>query len=389
MQRLVQLIKESRIEDKKSFADYLSQGDYPFNYEEQLVKKHRDCIDKILGGGIIPPLHFEFLPTEKCNNECIWCRGGHRSYMSSEKELSEIDMLKVVDDIADYGVPGIVRFSGMCGEPLMNSGTVKAISRGVGKGLNVGLITNGILLDENVYEYLLGTAYVSTSLDAGTRETFNDLKGHNRNSNIFEKILKNIEDLVLFKEAENENFRVSVGYVLHPKNYSEVVEATKRVKEAGVDFIQFKIPFAVSQLQFSREDIQKIYSLIDEAKKLTDSRFEVRVMQEKEEGIRELSGEVPIPNFKNCFAQFLNGVVSADGNVYPCVHFTYNGKTISGQPFGNIRKESFRSIWEGAKRKRMLKMLIPAHDCSLCNRYDHRVNGFINFLNENGIPDIT
>lgn len=373
---------------KKTLSDYIERANFPFNYEGQLFNQHGDFLRDIMSGKVVPPLHFEFLPTERCNHHCVWCVGGDREDMANKNELPEEDMIKVIEELSDYGVEGIVRFSGMSGEPLVNKGTLPAIRRGVDLGLNLGLITNGILLNERAHDFLSGSTYVSVSLDAGSMETMNKLKGHNDNT--FERIVANIAGLADFKRRNKEKFRLTVGYLLHPGNYKEIVKATSIVKDTGADIIQFKVPFGNGIKPFTKDKVKKVYELIQAAKQYDDAGFKVVPMQTVTEQEKELVGQLPEPCFSKCYAQFINSVVGADGNVYSCVHYYYNQRVsdVSGEPIGNIHNQSFKEIWESDKRKRLIEGIDPSKHCNRCNRYDHRANLFINFLVEHeDIPE--
>lgn len=308
--------------------------------------------------------------------------------MAKGNELAGEDMIKVIGELRDYRVKGIVRFSGMAGEPLMNKGTLEAIRVGNGIGLNTGLITNGVLLDKGTHESLAGSTYVSVSLDAGTKETFNRLKGHTDDT--FDRIIKNISDLSRFREMNRNrcSFRLSVGYLLHPENYQELVTATEVVRDAGADIIQFKVPFGDAIPAFTGAQVAEVHGLVEEAARSCTDSFHVVRMQTATEQERELTGQLPKPDFPRCYAQFVNGVVGADANVYLCVHYYYNhGKSaVSGGPIGNIRAEGFKQIWEGQRRREAIAQTVPSEHCRYCNRYDHRVNMFVNYLDSGDSP---
>jgi radical SAM protein with 4Fe4S-binding SPASM domain len=370
------LDKES-IEFIEKLNNFLNKTPFPFNYEQQLLTDYPGLLNKIFSKEIMPPLHFEFLPTEKCNNNCVWCRGGHRNYMGSQSELSEKAMFGVIDELSNYPVKGIVRFSGMSGEPLMNKSTLPTIKKGIKQGLNIGLITNGILLNKESYDYLKGAKYVSVSLDAGTKKTFNLLKGHKNDT--FNKILENIQGIVEFKRKNNDAIRLGVSYVIHKLNYKEIVTTTSLIKKIGTDMIQFKVPYDPSATAFSKEEIDKIYILLSEAKDMSDNNFQVMIMQTEEEGRAELGGKLSYVDFPKCWAHYLNGVIGADGNVYPCVHYYYN-KGVSGQPLGNIYQQTFSQIWNNKERIKKISKINPNENCQFCNRFDSRINRFLNFI---------
>ena len=112
--------------------------------------------------------------TYKCNLNCKHC------YSSSGKnknlELSTNEALKVVDQIADFGVTSLA-FSG--GEPLMRKDFYEVASHAVDSGLYVSLATNGTLLtEENVNKLKrIGVHYVEVSLDGIDPKTHDFFRG--------------------------------------------------------------------------------------------------------------------------------------------------------------------------------------------------------------------
>ncbi|MBU0930140.1 MAG: radical SAM protein [Nanoarchaeota archaeon] len=372
---------------QKKLENYLKRNEYPFNYEFQLLNENKTLLENILKGNITKPLHIEVLSGEVCNLNCVWCRGGHRNYMSSEKMLPESIILNLIDQFADYNIEGIIRFAGMSGEPLINKGVIKGIKYGIDKGLKMGLITNGICLTPDIYDSIIGSTYVSVSLDAGTNKTFNKLKNNLKPKNdlTFDKIIDNIHFFSSYKRKYNNKLRFTTGYILQSDNFHEILTATKLVKEAGSDIIQFKIPYLPKGTVFSEEQIKELNKILEEASSYSDSNFRAMPMQTKEEINSELRGNKPKANFSKCYAHNINAVIGADGNFYPCVHYYYNKGKISGQPLGNIYNQSFKDIWEGETRKRIIENINPVNYCDFCNRYDTRINKFFNFLSKDKI----
>ena len=100
--------------------------------------------------------------TYKCNLNCKHCylEAGNISKM----ELSTEEAMKVVDQIADFGVTSLA-FSG--GEPLMRKDFFEVARHAVDAGLYVSVATNGTLLNEETVRKLkeIGVHYVEVSLD--------------------------------------------------------------------------------------------------------------------------------------------------------------------------------------------------------------------------------
>ena len=102
--------------------------------------------------------------TKACNLNCIHCYAGAGAGRPAVEELSNEDGVRLIDDLASFGVP-VILFSG--GEPLMRPDLNELASYAVGKGLRAVISTNGTLITEQRARELkgIGLSYVGVSLD--------------------------------------------------------------------------------------------------------------------------------------------------------------------------------------------------------------------------------
>ena len=112
--------------------------------------------------------------TRTCNLRCIHCYSDSEA-MAYPGELSWEQMESVVEDVAAYGVPGLL-LSG--GEPLVHPRFDDLLAKACGLGLKVTISTNGtrITPEKAVRFKELGVAYVGISLD-GIGETHDHFRG--------------------------------------------------------------------------------------------------------------------------------------------------------------------------------------------------------------------
>ncbi len=112
--------------------------------------------------------------TRRCNLRCIHCYSDSdaREYPG---ELTWDQCRGVLDDLAQFGVPGVL-LSG--GEPLIHPRCFDLAGYARSKGLRLTLSTNGTLIDRNAAQRLkeLGFAYVGISLD-GIGPTHDHFRG--------------------------------------------------------------------------------------------------------------------------------------------------------------------------------------------------------------------
>lgn len=192
--------------------------------------------------------------TRRCNLRCIHCYSDSdaRDYPG---ELTWEQSRGVVDDLAQFGVPGVL-LSG--GEPLIHPRFFDLAAYARGKGLRVTLSTNGTLIDRDAATRIkdLGFAYVGISLD-GIGETHDYFRGR---EGCFEKTvsafrhckavgqkvglrltlsqntIKDLDRILDFIEAENID-RVCFYHLVYSGRGSNVVDVTHEDSRRALDKI--------------------------------------------------------------------------------------------------------------------------------------------------------
>ena len=192
--------------------------------------------------------------TRRCNLKCIHCYSDSdaREYPG---ELTWDQCRGVVDDLAQFGVPGLL-LSG--GEPLIHPRFFDLAAYARSKGLRLTLSTNGTLIDREAAQRLkdTGFAYVGISLD-GIGATHDHFRGR---QGAFDKTVAafrhckavgqkvglrltlsthNIADLdriLDFIEAEDID-RVCFYHLVYSGRGSDVVDVTHAQSRAAVDKI--------------------------------------------------------------------------------------------------------------------------------------------------------
>ena len=113
----------------------------------------------------------------RCNLRCVHCysQSHDRAYAG---ELSHEEGLRLIDDLADFGVP-VILFSG--GEPLLRPRIFELIEHAVRRKVRAVVSTNGTLITEVVAARLrdAGLSYVGISLDGleATNDRFRGVPG--------------------------------------------------------------------------------------------------------------------------------------------------------------------------------------------------------------------
>lgn len=93
--------------------------------------------------GHIPPVHVQFIPTNICNLKCSFCSCSGRD-ISQEMRLDEI--CDLIPFLRELGTQSVTITGG--GEPLLHKDIATIIEWFYVYGIDVGLVTNGTLLNK-------------------------------------------------------------------------------------------------------------------------------------------------------------------------------------------------------------------------------------------------
>ncbi|MEW5819881.1 MAG: radical SAM protein [Cyanobacteriota bacterium] len=156
--------------------------------------------------------------TRTCNLSCIHCYSNSENIVYHD-ELNHSQALKVIDNLAEYGVPAVL-FSG--GEPLIRKDIFELADYTRSKNLKFVLSTNGTLITKSLAKKIkeTGFSYVGISLDGigSVNDTFRGARG------AFEKTMN------AFRLLKEQNQRVGLRMTLTKNNINEL--------EAIFDFIE-------------------------------------------------------------------------------------------------------------------------------------------------------
>jgi len=283
---------------------------------------------------------------------------------SSLEDPTEEHLLKLADFLRDWGKDTQEGSPKSCcvsggGEPFMNSGTPALLERLHTNGIQIGVITNGSLLDDKKIDILAKTCrWVGISMDASTSETYNLIKGIK--GDLFKRVCENLSKLskrVGELGLEND---ICFKFLLSPENYKEIYNAACLAKELGVrDFHLRPVGYQnISKLTgkvltYTPEMLEEINEQIDEIFKLGTDYFRVFGVRHK-----FTPDFQPRNNFKRCWCIPMVPTFGADGNVHTCFDMRGREDLIMCKHF------EIADFWNSDKHKRMVKEL----DTKTCPR---------------------
>ena len=363
----------------------------PFNSYKLL--SHVSRWSKIKRGRPIPPPVLVTVdPTNACNFNCEWCNA---AFVRKERKgvLSE----KMLTDLADFlprwgagnhgfkpGVMSVCVAGG--GEPLLNPATAVFIDRLIANGIEVGIVTNGSHLIENI-DSLSQCTWVGVSMDAGTSKTFDKLKGLSPSKKYFDRIIEGIVVLVDYAKRQNTRlglkhpaYGVSYKYLLYKDNIGEVYQATKLAKEIGCKNIHFR-PAGTTwdkigtekQIIFTSDEIALFKEQITKAMELDDDTFGVYGITHKFNSQFESSNY-----FEKCYSIFMTAVfmppttkeAPKDAFVFGlCCDRRGDEKLELATNIEDVEK--IDQLWGGKRHWKMHDSITVAAECPRCTYQPH------------------
>lgn len=268
---------------------------------ENKIYYYLDQIEKLRKGEFVPPISCEIDPSNNCNLKCNFCMFG--KWRETHHENLDLNLyIEAIGSLHKMGTASITFTGG--GEPLMNP--YYNIMANIAKklGFQIGLITNGVLLNkvENIEDY----SFIRVSLDAYNREDYKKVKGADQ----FDHVLQNII------EALKINNAIGISYVVGPHNNKDLYKAETLSDKLGAAYIQIK----PSYINNSGE----IFTDFDYpgGKSIETRRY------------------LPEDNIP-CTIAGLVGIIGANGDVYYCCQ----GRGVKRLTLGNLKEKSFERIW--------------------------------------------
>lgn len=293
--------------------------------------------------------------TRRCNLKCVHCRSSSEMEAKGHPDFSEDEAFRIIDDISSYAKPVVV-LSG--GEPLLR-GDIFAIAKyGAEKGLRMCLATNGTLITDEMCLKIKasGIKIVSLSLDGSTEKVHDNFRNEKGAFNATVNAAK------LFKK---NGIEFIINSSITKRNQKEIQKIYKLAKKLGATawYMFMIVPTGrgeeimdelVSKEDY--EDILKWHFRMERDEKdilvrptCAPQYYRVVLQKSKEDGVKfeRRSLKFSTGGSKGCIAGQLICLIDVDGNVLPCSYFP--------EPAGNIKKKSFKDIWENSELFRKLR----------------------------------
>lgn len=284
--------------------------------------------------------------TRRCNLNCVHCRSSSSLEVEGHPDFSLDEAKRALDDIASYAKPVVV-LSG--GEPLLREDVFDIAAYGTEKGLRMCLATNGTLVTEKICGKIkdAGIKMVSLSLDGASASIHDNFRSQ---QGAFDGTIRAAE---LFRKYDI-SFLINSSFT--KRNREEIPKVYKLAKKLGAtawymfmivptgrgeDIMEELIPKDVYE-----EILEWHYEMEKEEDELlvrptcAPHYYRIVLQQAKKKGekFKRRTLKFSTGGSKGCLAGQLICLIDVDGEVLPCSYFPKSA--------GNIRKQSFKEIWE-------------------------------------------
>ncbi len=285
--------------------------------------------------------------TRACNLKCVHCYA-HATDDSTSDELSTTEGRRMIDDLADYGVP-VLLFSG--GEPLVRKDLPELAAYAVEKGMRAVISTNGTLISKSTAQTLkqIGLSYVGISLDGlePVNDHFRGVKG------AFSKAMTGI------RNCQDAGIKVGLRFTINKRNVKEIPGIFDLLEKMDIPRVCFyHLVYAGRGSELVKDDLTHdetraaVDLIIDRTKELHDKGkpkevltvdnhadgpyLYMRMLKEDPERAKEVLELLEMNEGNNSGRGI--GCVSWDGSVYADQFWRHHS-------FGNVRQRPFSKIW--------------------------------------------
>ena len=331
----------------------------PNQFSSSKILKHIDRINEWQKTGFSKPITYELDMTNICNSKCHFCFGffEQKKYQTS---ITFKEAKNIINQIKKFGGRAVTFTGG--GDPLCNKDTINAVKYAKKIGLDVGFITNGILLNkDNIKDIVSNCVWIRVSLDAASKETY--LKTHCLNSNVFDTVISNIKLLSKEKKKQKSNITICVVFLTYDITTHEIIEFAKLSSKLGVDYAQYRpLLKKHTEKEFNIKAQDNIINNIKIATRYSNKTFSVVSSVHKYNliALKQYSRQYDV-----CYGHNFATVIAADQKMYLCCHM----RGLKKYCLGDLKKNTLKEIWYSKQREKVYKN-INFKDCPLLCRCD-------------------
>lgn len=321
-------------------------------YNPHKIVHHQDVINKLKDNIHVAPIQVQLIISDLCNQNCKFCAYRLDNYTSNQlfKTIDPITHIinnnpnrmipkdkcfEILNDCVEIGTKAIQYTGG--GEPTVHPNHIEIFQKTLDLGLDLALVTNGMILRKELPEILSHGKWVRISVDCSNAQSYSYIR--NVSEKVFYRVLDNISCIIKEREKNKQSeLIIGVGFVVNKDNYNEIYDAVKISKDLGVDNIRISAAFTVENYHYHDSYYIVARDMARKAKEdFEDSNF--KVFNLFGDRIQDLIDQKPEYDF--CAYMYLDTYIGGDLNVYRCCNLAYNEKGL----IGSIKDKRFKDFW--------------------------------------------
>lgn len=297
-------------------------------------------IKAILNGERTYPITIAIHATNRCNCKCRYC---NYTRIRDEATLSLDDWMTILPRLKAMNVKGINITGG--GEPLLSPHIREVVECAKSLGFSLGLITNGILLDEYL-DMLEEFKWVRVSVDSDNRQEYLKIRGVDQ----FDRVIENLKAAVKMKMDTSSDVTIGAHAVVVYENMGYLSSMAEFYRDIGIDYFQFR---PEEQTKYTKEELFKVEAIFPYLQDLQTETF--RIINS---GYKWAKMRTRERSYSKCHAIDLIGTIDARGCWYVCCHWV----GYPGMSYGNLAVESGVD-W--GRRKRAVQCDLDVNLCQI------------------------
>lgn len=336
------------------------------NSHEEFTKKAYENPDLL-------PDRYVFILTNLCNLRCDFC---FQNKLPSKDSMTELNWNNLIEQLPNYA-----RVTLCGGEPLMFKGFKNVFSK-IANKFKCNIITNGLLLNENLTDFLLSFKdfrVLSVSID----DIGNNIRGFTKEQ--WNRLVCNINYFVNKKNEINKDCILDIKTMILDRNSGDLFNIYRYfVEEMKIDTHSFQFlkgsPIQHADINYKFEDIlnkSKAYTY----KKFTQIKKQLKLVQNY--NIKQKRQSFLHPKFDTLMEKTSLSGIDCLNKAYfdksffkPCkfpwssVHINFNGNLFPclSINMGNVKFNPLIDIIKGDKFKKFRKLIRNKGTIQACNR---------------------
>jgi len=235
------------------------------------------------------------------------------------------------------------------GEPLLQPRLAEWIQDAKSAGCETGILTNGVLLNKETAEKLIGAGldWVCVSIDGADKEQYERI----RIGADFERVCENVGHLAMLRTGLRP--RIMINFVMMSSNFHQVEDISRLAAHLGVDQVNFK------QCEVIRGEHGKGHGIFG-----SRETRELRRLQKALARARSLARRLHVHTTASSFTPSERPVceqdprdslfIRYDGELSPCISLAYGGPTtflgreviMPHLSYGRLPDRDLLELWE-------------------------------------------